>query len=491
MNYRLVAKYMGYILLVEGLFMLPALFISIFLGESAAVSAFLITTAVTLSCGAALSCIRTRDFISMGEGFVICALGWGVMSLFGALPFYLSGEIPRFIDCWFETVSGFTTTGSSILTNVEALSKGLLYWRSFTHWIGGMGVLVFLLAVIPLTKGNGEPFNLMKAESPGPAVGKIVPKISETAKITYLIYIALTVLMALILLLEGLPVFDAVLNSFATAGTGGFAIWNNSIAHYTSQVVQMTIAVFMALFGVNFSIYYFLITKRFADALANEEFRWYWIIMAGATLLIGLNILPLYPGDAPQALRDSFFTVSSVMTTTGFCTADFEKWPEFSRSLLLIIMCIGASAGSTGGGVKVSRVILLAKHLGQQMRQLLHPRLVNPVRMDGRRVEDSVMFGTTAYLTVYVAIAAGSALLVSLDGKGIVTTLSAVLCTFNNIGPGLDMVGPTGNFSAFSDLSKFVLSVDMLLGRLEIFPILFMLSPSVWRARRVRRIRRT
>ena len=303
MNYRLVAKYMGYILLVEGLFMLPALFISIFLGESAAVSAFLITTAVTLSCGAALSCIRTRDFISMGEGFVICALGWGVMSLFGALPFYLSGEIPRFIDCWFETVSGFTTTGSSILTNVEALSKGLLYWRSFTHWIGGMGVLVFLLAVIPLTKGNGEPFNLMKAESPGPAVGKIVPKISETAKITYLIYIALTVLMALILLLEGLPVFDAVLNSFATAGTGGFAIWNNSIAHYTSQVVQMTIAVFMALFGVNFSIYYFLITKRFADALANEEFRWYWIIMAGATLLIGLNILPLYPGDAPQALR--------------------------------------------------------------------------------------------------------------------------------------------------------------------------------------------
>ena len=334
---------------------------------------------------------------------MICALGWGVMSLFGALPFYLSGEIPRFIDCWFETVSGFHDDRiQQVLTNVEALSKGLLYWRSFTHWIGGMGVLVFLLAVIPLTKGNGEPFNLMKAESPGPAVGKIVPKISETAKITYLIYIALTVLMALILLLEGLPVFDAVLNSFATAGTGGFGdLEQQHCALHEPGRADDNRCVQGALRREFQHLLFSLITKRFADALANEEFRWYWIIMAGATLLIGLNILPLYPGDAPQALRDSFFTVSSVMTTTGFCTADFEKWPEFSRSLLLIIMCIGASAGSTGGGVKVSRVILLAKHLGQQMRQLLHPRLVNPVRMDGRRVEDSVMFGTTAYLTVY------------------------------------------------------------------------------------------
>lgn len=490
MNYPLIVKYMGYILLVEGLFMLPALFISLFCGDDGAVSGFLITAAASLCCGSTMTHIRTHESISMGEGFVICALGWIVMSLFGAFPFYLSREIPRFIDCWFETVSGFTTTGSSILTNVEGLSKGLLYWRSFTHWIGGMGVLMFLLAVIPLTKGNGEPFNLMKAESPGPAVGKIVPKIRETAKITYMIYIALTGIMIVVLLLEGLPVFDAVLNSFATAGTGGFAIWNSSIAHYPSQVVQMTIAVFMALFGVNFSVYYLLITRHFRDAFANEEFRWYWIIMLGASALIGLNILPLYPGDWTQAFRDSFFTVSSVMTTTGFCTADFDKWPEFSRGLLLIIMCVGASAGSTGGGIKVSRVILLAKHLGQQMRQLLHPRLVNPVRMDGRQVENSVMFGTTAYLTVYIAIALASMLIVSLNGKGIVTTVSAVICTFNNIGPGLDMVGPTGNFSAFSDLSKFVLSVDMLLGRLEIFPILFMLSPSVWRTKRVRRVKR-
>lgn len=489
MNYRLVGKYMGYIMLVEGVFMIPAMLVALWYREPETVRAFFWATVAVLALGFLLSRVRTRESISMGEGFVICALGWIVLSLLGALPFYISGMIPRFIDCWFETVSGFTTTGSSILTNVEALSHGLLYWRSFSHWIGGMGVLVFLLAVVPLSKGNGEPFNLMKAESPGPAVGKIVPKISQTAKITYIIYFVMTVVMVVILRAEGMPLFDSVLHTFGTAGTGGFSIRNSSIGYYDSQLIQMTIAVFMALFGVNFSVYYLMLTKHFRDAFLNEEFRGYWIIMLGVSALIGINILPLYPGDAGQAFRDSFFSVSSVMTTTGFCTADFDRWPDFSRCLLLIIMCVGASAGSTGGGIKVSRILLLGKHLKTQMNQMIRPRRVNIVRMDGRRVEDTVMFGTTAYMAAYLLIAVLSMMVILLDGKGLVTSISAVLCTFNNIGPGLEMVGPTGNFSSFSDLSKFVLSFDMLLGRLEIFPILFMLSPEVWRRKKIRKPR--
>ncbi len=487
MNHRIVAKYMGYIMLVEGLFMIPAALISAGFGEMEMMQAFIPCIAIPLVLGLLLTRLKTKESISMGEGFVICSLGWIVMSFFGAIPFFVSGYVPRFIDCWFETVSGFTTTGSTILTDVEALPFGLLYWRSFTHWIGGMGVLVFLLAIVPLSKGNGEFFNLMKAESPGPTVGKIRPKISETAKITYTIYLALTVLECLFLLVEGMPLFDAVVTSFGTAGTGGFGIKNSSIAYYTSQYIQMTIAVFMALFGVNFSIYYLLLTKKIRDALVDEEFRWYWTIMLGGTLLIGINVLPMYVGNAGQAFRDSFFSVASVMTTTGFGTADFDKWPEFSRFMLLFIMCIGASAGSTGGGIKVSRVLLLVKHLGCQMRKMINPRKVSIVRMNGRRVEDSVMVGTTAYLTAYIIIIMVSILIVSFDGKGIVTTLSAVIATFNNIGPGLDVVGPTGNFSSFSDLSKFVMSFDMLLGRLEIFPILFMLSPGVWRRKSIRR----
>ena len=486
MNLKLVTKYMGYIMLVEGVFMLPAALVGLIYGEIPTVQAFAGTAALIMAIGFLLGRLRTDESISMNEGFVICALGWVVMSLFGAVPFFLSGQIPSFLDCWFETVSGFTTTGSSILTQVEGMTNGCLYWRSFTHWIGGMGVLVFLLAVVPLSRGNGEPFNLMRAESPGPAVGKITPKISETAKITYLIYLGLTGLEFLILMAEGMPVFDSLLNSFATAGTGGFAIKNASIAAYDSQVMQMTIGVFMALFGVNFSVYYLLITRHFKEAFLNEEFRWYWGILLGGSFLIGLNVMPLYPGNIAQGFRDSFFSVSSVMTTTGFCTADFDRWPEFSRALLVVIMCIGASAGSTGGGMKVSRFLLLGKHLRMQMKQMIRPRNVNIVRMDGRRVEDSVMFGTTAFLAAYLVIIVLSVLIVSLDGKDLITTVTAVIATFNNIGPGLGMVGPTGNFSHFSAVSKFVMSMDMLLGRLEIFPILFLLSPGSWNRKRVR-----
>ena len=486
MNYRLIGKYTGNILLVEGIFLLPAIAVAMAYREPQSARAIAIAALITLLPGILLSCIRVHRSISMSEGFVVCALGWIVLSLFGALPFYISGEIPRYIDCWFETVSGFTTTGSSILTNVEAMSHGLLYWRSFTHWIGGMGVLVFLLAILPLAKGDGGPLQLMKAESPGPSVGKLVPKISTTAKITYIIYFAMTVLMVIILLFEGMPLFDAVMNTFGTAGTGGFAIKNNSIAAYPSQLVQMTIGVFMALFGVNFSVYYLMLTRKWKDVLHNEEFRWYWIIMLGASLLIAINVFRgFYPGDFGQAFRDSFFSVSSVMTTTGYCTADFDKWPEFSRYMLLLVMCIGASAGSTGGGLKVSRVLLLFKHLRLQMCQMIHPRRVRSVRMDKRRVDNTVMLGTTAFLAAYLCILIVSVVLVSLDGKSFETTFSAVICTFNNIGPGLGMVGPTGNFSAFSDFSKFVLSADMLFGCLEIFPLLFLLSPEVWMTKRL------
>lgn len=489
MNLRIVGKYIGHILLIEGVFMLPAFLISLARGEQAGMRGFLIAMAATLLFGLMLSAIRSAASISVTEGFLICGLGWIALSLFGALPFYVSRMIPRYIDCWFETVSGFTTTGSSILSDVEALPYGLLYWRSFSHWIGGMGVLVFLLAIVPMSKGNGEPFQLMKAESPGPEVGKIVPRIGETAKITYLIYLALTVLMILMLLAGGMPLFDSVLNAFATAGTGGFSIKNTSIGYYDSSYLHMTIAVFMALFGVNFSIYYLMFTRRFREILQNEEFRAYWLIMLGAAALIGINIVPHYGGNTPLAFRDSFFAVSSVMTTTGFCTADFNLWPEFSRMLLLVLMCVGACAGSTGGGIKVSRLLLLGKHLRAQMARMIHPRRVNSVRMDGRRVEDAVMLGTTAYVTVYLLIAVLSMLIVSSDEKGLITTISAVLCTFNNIGPGLEIVGPTGNFSSFSDLSKLVLSIDMLLGRLEIFPILFLFSPGVWKKAGIRKRR--
>ena len=465
MNLRIVGKYIGHILLIEGVFMLPAFLISLARGERAGMRGFLIAMAATLLFGLMLSAIRSAASISVTEGFLICGLGWIALSLFGALPFYISRMIPRYIDCWFETVSGFTTTGSSILSDVEAMPHGLLYWRSFSHWIGGMGVLVFLLAIVPMS---------------------IVPRIGETAKITYLIYLALTVLMILMLLAGGMPLFDSVLNAFATAGTGGFSIKNTSIGYYDSSYLHMTIAVFMALFGVNFSIYYLMFTRRFREILHNEEFRAYWLIMLGAAALIGINIVPHYGGDTPLAFRDSFFAVSSVMTTTGFCTADFNLWPEFSRMLLLVLMCVGASAGSTGGGIKVSRLLLLGKHLRAQMARMIHPRRVNSVRMDGRRVEDAVMLGTTAYVTVYLLIAVLSMLIVSSDEKGLITTISAVLCTFNNIGPGLEIVGPTGNFSSFSDLSKLVLSIDMLLGRLEIFPILFLFSPGVWKKAGIR-----
>lgn len=390
MNYRIIAKYMGFIMMVEGIFMIPAMLISLNLGEQASTFSFAVTIVLTVAGGFFISRIRASDMIGISEGFIICSLGWLVMSFFGALPFLISGVLPNFMDCWFETVSGFTTTGSSIMKAVEGVPYGILYWRSFTHWIGGMGVLVFLLAVVPLSRGNGQPFNLMRAESPGPDVGKLTPKISENGRILYIIYAVMTVIEIVMLLAGGMPLFDAVTNSFATAGTGGFAVRNASIGAYPSAYLQITIGVFMALFGVNFSMYYLLITRQFRAVFKNEEFRGYWGIMLGTTLIIALNILPSYHSFG-KALQDSFFSCSSVMTTTGFCTADFDKWPELSRYLLLVLMIIGASAGSTGGGIKVSRLILLFKYMANELRTIIRPRRASIIRMDNKRVPDSVI----------------------------------------------------------------------------------------------------
>lgn len=482
MNYRAVFRYVGQVLRVEGLFMLPALLISLVGGERASTMAFAITIAVTLVVGWGMSRLRFSGSIYAREGFVTVALCWIAISLFGALPFWFSGAIPSFVDCWFETVSGFTTTGASILTQIEGLPYGILYWRSFTHWLGGMGVLVFVLAVVPLAQGNGDTFHLLRAESPGPSVGKMTPTIRQTTRALYGIYIVLTVAEMVLLLLGGMAPFDAVTNAFATAGTGGFAVKNASIAAYPSAYLQFIIALFMSLFGINFSIYYMLLLRQVRGVFKNEELRVYLGVLLGATVLIALNIRSSYD-SAGRALLDSFFQVSSIMTTTGFATADFNLWPQLSRLLLVVLMFVGASAGSTGGGIKVSRLMLLYKHLKREMQAMLRPRGVQLVRMDGKRVEEETIRGTTAFLVAYCLISIGSMFLISLENFSLETTVTSVIACINNIGPGLDMVGATGNYSQFSVFSKLILSLDMLFGRLEIFPMLLLFTPSIWKKR--------
>ena len=406
-------------------------------------------------------------------------LSWMVLSLLGCLPFWFSREIPSFMDAFFESVSGFTTTGASILSNVEGLSKGLLYWRSFSHWLGGMGVLVFLLAISP-GGGNDKGFtmHLLRAESPGPEVGKLVPKMRQTALILYLIYIGLTVLNILFLLFGGMSVLDAVCTAFGTAGTGGFGTKNDSIASY-SPYIQNVCTVFMLLFGVNFSCYYLLLLGHIRSVFKDNELRLYLGIAAVTTLLIVLDIRSLY-GSLEETVRHAAFQVSSIMTTTGFATTDFDLWPDFSKALLLMLMVVGACAGSTGGGLKCARVLLIFKSLRRNIRQVMNPRKVQVVRNNGRTVDERILSNTNAYLSAYVIIIIASFLLVSLDRVSVGTNLSAVLACFNNIGPGLEAVGPTCNYGAFSNFSKLVLILDMLAGRLEIFPILALFSRGTW-----------
>ncbi len=486
MNKRMIAYILGILLLCEAGLMLFPTIVSLIYGE-AVLKSFLITIALLIATGLVLVAMKPKNkTIYARHGLVIVALGWILMSLFGALPFYFSGEIPSYLNAVFEAVSGFTTTGASILTDVEALSKSMLFWRSFTHWIGGMGVLVFMMAVLPLAGGGGD-LHLMRAESPGPNVSKLVPKSSKTARILYGIYLALTIIEIIILLIGGMPLFDSVTITFGTAGTGGFGVLNSSIAGY-STFCQGVITVFMTLFGVNFNIYFLLLCKKFKDAFKSEEVWTYLAIMFSAIVVIAINVKDMFSSFG-EALHHSAFQVSSVMTTTGFATTDFNQWPELSKMILLAVMCVGACAGSTGGGLKVSRVILLLKSARREFRRISHPRSVKIITFDGNRVSDETIRNTFAYFFIYAMIFAASVLVVSLDNFDMTTNTTAVIATLNNIGPGLNMVGATGNYSEFSFLSKLVLIADMLLGRLEIFPLLFLFAPSKQKVKIFSRIR--
>ena len=482
MNYKMMGRFIAQILMITGVFMLPALAISVYCGETAAVYAFLLTLGVfALVIGLLmLTCRGAASAFYAKEGLVCAGASWIVLSLLSCLPFYFSREIPSYMDALFEIVSGFTTTGASVLPAVEPLSKGILYWRSFSHWLGGMGVLVFLLAFTQGGgKGQGFTMHLLRAESPGPNVGKLVPKMRKTAAILYLLYICLTILNVIFLLFGKMPLLEAVCTAFGTAGTGGFGIKNDSIAGYSPYLQNVT-TVFMALFGVNFSCYYLLLIGNFRSVFKDEELRMYLGILVGATLLIAWNLRGFYP-TLGETFRHAAFQVSSIMTTTGFATTDFGRWPAFSQSILLLLMVIGACAGSTGGGLKCARALLLFKGLKRNIHQVLHHRRVQAIRINDQVVEEKVLDNANAYLSAYVIILFLSFLVISLDGYSIGTNFSAVLACFNNIGPGLEAVGPTCNFGGYSALSKLVLILDMLAGRLEIFPILVLFSHSTWK----------
>ena len=484
MNYRMMGKFISRILMVEAVFMLPALLIAVYHRERNTVFGFLTGIVITLAVSLVLYlfCRKARKGFYAREGLVCVGASWIMMSLLGCLPFYFSGEIPRFIDALFETVSGFTTTGASVLPQVETLSMGNLYWRSFTHWLGGMGVLVFVLAIgRGREKNDGYTMHLLRAESPGPKVEKLVPKMRDTTKILYFIYFFLTGLNVIFLLIGRMPLFDAVCTAFGTAGTGGFGVKNDSIAGY-SPYLQNVCTVFMLLFGVNFSCYYMLAIRQVKNVFKDEELRFYLGMVAGSILLITWNVRGLY-GTMEEAVRHAAFQVSSIVTTTGFATTDFDLWPSFSRAILLGLMIVGACAGSTGGGFKCGRALLLIKSLRRNVRQILHPRKVQVVRVNGQMVAERVLDNTNAYLAAYAFIVVFSFIVISIDGFSPITNFSAVLACFNNIGPGLESVGPTCNFGDYGLVSKALLIVDMLAGRLEIFPILILFSRSTWSGR--------
>ena len=484
MNYKMMGRFLAQILFLEAVFMIPALGISLYCGDGMAVRGFLVAMAVAAGTAGLMYrvCRGAPSAFYAKEGFVCVAMSWIVMSLVGCLPFYISREIPRYVDGFFEIVSGFTTTGASIVPAVEELSKGILYWRSFSHWVGGMGVLVFLLAIVPSgEKGKGFTMHLLRAESPGPDVGKLVPQMRKTAAILYIIYVVLTVLNILFLLAGGMSLFESVCHAFGTAGTGGFGIKNDSFAGYTPYLQNVT-TIFMILFGVNFSCYYLLLIRRWKGVFRDEELRMYLGIILASIVLIALNTRGYYD-TLEETVRHAAFQVGSIITTTGYATTDFDLWPSFSKTILMCLMVVGASAGSTGGGLKVGRLMLLLKGLRRNIRQMLNPRKVELVRNNGAIVDEKILDNTNAYLAAYVLILFGVFAVISLDGFSIGTNFSAVLACFNNIGPGMEAVGPTCNFSGYSDLSKLVLSWAMLAGRLEIFPILVLFSRDTWKRR--------
>lgn len=476
MNYRVISYILGWVLSLEALFLTVSAAVGGLYGERTALS-FLYAALICAALGipAVVRKPRRMTFF-MKEGFVTVALCWIVFSIFGALPFVFSGEIPHFTDALFETVSGFTTTGASVVSDVEVLSHCTLFWRSFTHWIGGMGVLVFLLAILPLA--GGSQMYLMQAESPGPSVGKLVPKTRHTALILYALYILLSVVEFILLLCGGMSAFDAVNTTFATAGTGGFGIRNSSMADF-SPYIQWIVAVFMMLFGINFNLYFLVLIGRGRQALRSEELRTYLGVIAAATLCIVLNTRTAGM-RLVDTVRHAFFQVSSIITTTGFATCDFDLWPSLSKCVLVLLMLVGACAGSTGGGIKISRVLILIKRAGEELHKFIFPNSVTKIRLEKKILDREVIHTTSAFLIVYVFIFAVSTLLVSIEGHDLETCFTAVAATFNNIGPGLSIVGPTRNFGFFSDFTKYVLIFDMLAGRLELFPMLILFSPRTW-----------
>ena len=484
MNYKMMGRFLAQILFIEAVLMVPALCISLFCGDTMAIRGFIgsIVTAFAIAGTLFLICRGAPSAFFAKEGLVCVGLCWIVLSAVGCLPFWLSREIPSYVDAFFEIVSGFTTTGASILTDVEALSKGILYWRSFSHWLGGMGVLVFLLAFTG-GKGQGFTMHLLRAESPGPDVGKLVPKMRTTAMILYVIYIVMTIIIILFLVAGDMPLFEAVCTAFGTAGTGGFGIKNDSMGSYSPYLQNVT-TIFMILFGVNFSCYYLLLIKQWKNVFRDEELRMYLGIILASIGMITVDLwLRGYFGTLGETIRHAAFQVGSIITTTGYATTDFDLWPSFSKTILLCLMVVGACAGSTGGGLKVARLLLLMKGVRRNIRQMLNPRKVQVVRNNGNVVDERILDNTNAYLSAYVLILFALLAIISLDGFSTGTNFSAVLCTFNNIGPGLEAVGPTCNFSQFSNLSKLVLSWGMLAGRLEIFPILVLFSRSTWKRR--------
>ena len=481
MNKRMIIYILSKMLGVEGAVLMIPAFVSLIYGEKSGVS-FLIV-------GAVLGIIfllfgrkppeSTRIYGK--EGFVIVGLAWILWSLFGALPFYITGSIPNYIDAFFETVSGFTTTGSTILQDIEALPMGISFWRSLTHWIGGMGVLVFVMMVTSLEDKNSMP--LMRAEMPGPETDKLVPKARYTARILYGMYFALTAMEVILLMAGGMNLYDALLHSFSTAGTGGFSNRNASVSFYDSAYIDGVITVFMILFGINFNLYFVLLIKRgWKSVVKNEELRAYLGIIAASIAVITINILNIY-GNVMHAFRYASFQVASIITTTGFYTADYELWPELSKVILLSLMFIGACAGSTGGGIKVSRFVILCKSIRQEIKKILHPNAVTVVKMNGKKVGADTLRGINVYFAAYIFILVASVLIVSIDNFDFATSFSGVLTTLNNVGPGISKLGPVENFHMFSPLSKLVFCFDMLVGRLEIIPYLLMFSPDLWRRR--------
>lgn len=478
MNYSIILKILGWVVQLEGIFFVPPAITGFLYGETKDALVYLLLGAFCFGIGSLLRLKKVpKTAFYAKEGFVAVALSWILMSAIGALPFVLTGDIPYYPNALFEIISGLTTTGSSILTDVEALSHANLLWRSFSHWIGGMGVLVFILAILPMT--GGSTLNLMKAESPGPSVGKLVPKIQQTAFLLYAIYFVMTIITVIFLLCGGMSLFDSLCHAFGAAGTGGFGIKNDSIAGY-SVYLQNVITVSMFLFGVNFTFYYYILIRKVKDAFRMEEVRWYFLIYLGAVALITICLVA-NGGAVGESIQTVAFQVASVMTTTGYATTDFNLWPQFAKGIMVCIMFIGACAGSTGGGIKVSRIMIYLKQVRKELMQQIHPKRIRVLKMDGKALDHSVVHSCNTLLMTYIVIYTISLLLICFDGFDMTTNFTAIAATLNNIGPGLNMVGPTGNFSEFSTLSKFVLMFDMLAGRLEIIPMLVLFHPATWK----------